>query len=136
MPVPALALATMQALLAHPWSGNIRELENVVQAALITARAIGSVTLEPQHLRFAPAPRSFTTAPPQPQPFEAIRAQLDRLFVAPPHDLYLQLEELFFKRAFNFCAGNQVHTAKLLGISRNILRTQLKHFGLIGEAGS
>lgn len=42
-----------------------------------------------------------------------------------------QLEELIVRRAFNYCGNNQVQTARLLGTSRNILRTQLKHFGLI-----
>ena len=41
-------------------------------------------------------------------------------------------EQTLIHTAFNFCTKNQVQTAKLLGISRNILRTHLKHHGLIG----
>ena len=41
-------------------------------------------------------------------------------------------EQTLIHTAFNFCAQNQVQTAKVLGISRNILRTHLKHHGLIG----
>jgi DNA-binding NtrC family response regulator len=37
--------------------------------------------------------------------------------------------------AFGHCGSNQVRTAKQLGISRNILRTQLKRFGLLGRPG-
>jgi sigma-54-specific transcriptional regulator len=33
--------------------------------------------------------------------------------------------------AYEYSRRNQVQTAKLLGISRNILRTHLKQFGLI-----
>jgi sigma-54-specific transcriptional regulator len=33
--------------------------------------------------------------------------------------------------AFEFAGGNQVKTASLLGISRNVMRTQLKRFGLL-----
>jgi sigma-54-specific transcriptional regulator len=40
------------------------------------------------------------------------------------------------KTAFVFSHGNQVQTAKLLGISRNVLRAQLKHFGLLGSGES
>jgi sigma-54-specific transcriptional regulator len=36
------------------------------------------------------------------------------------------------RTAFGWCHQNQVRTAKALGISRNILRTQLKRFGMIG----
>ncbi len=33
--VPHLSKAAQQALLSHPWSGNVRELDNVIQRALI-----------------------------------------------------------------------------------------------------
>jgi sigma-54-specific transcriptional regulator len=38
--------------------------------------------------------------------------------------------------AFTHCAGNQVHTAKRLGVTRNIVRAQLKRFGLLGRESS
>jgi DNA-binding NtrC family response regulator len=38
--------ATLEALEAHPWSGNVRELRNVVESAI----AIGSVVLEGTHV--------------------------------------------------------------------------------------
>jgi len=129
LPIPTLPTDTVNALLNYAWPGNIRELENVVHVALLIAK--GNV-IRPENLRFsgliAPGGESSANKP----PLEAIAAQLDRLFLTPPTELYEQLAALIFKRAFNYCAGNQVHTAKLLGISRNILRTQLKHFGLIG----
>jgi len=128
--VPILQPETKSALLNYSWPGNIRELENVVHVALINASAEGSNTISPAHLRLSAI--EFPAGNRQTPPLDTITAQLDRLFLSPPQDLYRQLEELFFKRAFNYCAGNQVHTAKLLGISRNILRTQLKHLGLIG----
>ncbi len=40
---------------------------------------------------------------------------------------------MIVRRAFAYCGGNQVHSAKLLGISRNVLRTHLKRFGLIAD---
>jgi sigma-54-specific transcriptional regulator len=130
LPLPTLLPETKNALLHYAWPGNIRELENVVHVALLIAS--GNV-IRPQNLRFSamPLPTSADNSLSK-TPMEAIAAQLDRLLLSPPGDLYLQLEELIFKRAFNHCAGNQVQTAKLLGISRNILRTQLKNFGLIG----
>jgi sigma-54 dependent transcriptional regulator len=45
------------------------------------------------------------------------------------------LESLLVSRALDFCHGNQVHTAKLLGISRNVLRTYPKRSGLLSSAG-
>jgi len=131
LPQPSLLPETKNALLHYAWPGNIRELENVVHVALLIAS--GNV-IRPENLRFSamPLPQNADSQHSK-SPLDVIGTQLDRLFLQPPQDLYLQLEELIFKRAFNYCAGNQVQTAKLLGISRNILRTQLKHFGLIGS---
>jgi hypothetical protein len=44
------------------------------------------------------------------------------------------LESRLVARALAFCNGNQVHTAKLLGITRNVLRTYLKRFGLLSSS--
>ena len=51
--------------------------------------------------------------------------------------LFDVVEESVIRTAFAWCNQNQVQTAKTLGISRNILRTHLKRFGLIGcDAGA
>jgi sigma-54-specific transcriptional regulator len=128
--LPIVLPETKNALLHYSWPGNIRELENVVHVGLLTAS--GNV-IRPENLRFSamPLPQGADSSQKK-APLELIEAQLKRLFLAPPADLYHQLEELILKSAFEYCSDNQVHTAKLLGISRNILRTQLKHVGLIG----
>jgi sigma-54-specific transcriptional regulator len=46
--------------------------------------------------------------------------------------LFERVEETLVRTAFAWCHQNQVQTAKALGISRNILRAQLKRFGMIG----
>jgi transcriptional regulator with GAF, ATPase, and Fis domain len=116
------------ALLNYSWPGNIRELENVIHFALLFAS--GDV-IRAENLRFSALPLPPTAGDNTP-PLEQIGALLDRLFVAAPPDLYAQLEELAIRRAFNYSGTNQVQTAKLLGVSRNVLRTYLKRFGLIG----
>jgi sigma-54-specific transcriptional regulator len=45
--------------------------------------------------------------------------------------LFDSVEEILVRTAFAGCHQNQVQTARVLGISRNILRTHLKRFGLI-----
>jgi sigma-54-specific transcriptional regulator len=128
LPLPTLLPETNNALLNYSWPGNIRELENVVHVALLIA---SGNTIRPENLRFSAMPLPHH-ANHHGTPLETIGAQLDRLFLSPPQELYRQLEELIVKRAFHYCADNQVQTAKLLGVSRNILRTQLKHVGLLG----
>jgi len=126
---PALAAGARTALLNYPWPGNIRELENVVHIALLFA---SGDTITAESLRFTVAP-TLPGGNDNGTPLEQIGTQLDRLFVAGGEDLHAQIEQLVFTRAFNHCGGNQVQTARLLGISRNVLRTSLKRFGLIGS---
>lgn len=121
-----------QKLLAYSWPGNIRELENVLYAALLIAD--GDV-IGPEHLRFTTMPElpGMIQGDAQSSPMEIIGAQLSRLFTSPPPELYQGLEETIIRHAFAHCRKNQVHTAKLLGLSRNVLRTLLKRYDLISS---
>jgi transcriptional regulator with GAF, ATPase, and Fis domain len=123
---PVLTLEARRALIGYAWPGNIRELENVIHFALLTADG----DIRPEHLRFAAAPQTVTSAPAS-TPIDTISAQLDKLFASTPAELYQSLEELIVRRAFSYCSHNQVQTARLLGISRNVLRTLLKRLGLL-----
>ena len=132
---PQLDAAARRALVDYCWPGNIRELENVMHSALLVTR---DGVIRPENLRFAGA----TAARPAPAPlpaaaatgagaFDIIAKQLDILFAAPPPQLYDRLDELIVSRGYAYCSGNQVHTARLFGLSRHILRTLLKRCGLI-----
>ena len=123
---PALAASARNALLNYPWPGNIRELENVLHFALLFTSG-EAITADTLRFTVAPGPPGGDSGP----PLEQIGAQLDRLFRGGGPDLQAQLDELILRRAFNHCGANQVQTAKLLGVSRNVLRTNLKRFGLI-----
>jgi sigma-54-specific transcriptional regulator len=50
-----------------------------------------------------------------------------------PH-LFQTFEALLVRRAFGRCQDNQVRSARLLGITRNTLRTLLKRHGLLSDA--
>ena len=129
---PLLTPETQRALLKYSWPGNIRELENVIHSALLTSR---EGVIRPENLRFPASPLlSGTTAGDDADPLEAIARQLQRLFASPPPNLYAQLEELIVRQGYAHSGGNQLQTSRLFGISRNILRTQLKRFGLISAA--
>jgi transcriptional regulator with PAS, ATPase and Fis domain len=131
--VPLLIPETRRALLKYSWPGNIRELENVVHSALLTAR---DGIIRPENLRFAATALQPGAAGRDAlaDPLDVIGEQLDRLFAAPPDGLYDRLETLIVRRAYAHADSNQVHAARLLGISRNILRTLLKRVGLIAAA--
>jgi sigma-54-specific transcriptional regulator len=47
--------------------------------------------------------------------------------------IYEHVEETLVRQAFARCNGNQVKTANLLGVSRNVVRALLKRFGLLNS---
>jgi sigma-54-specific transcriptional regulator len=137
----ALSAQASAVLLSYEWPGNIRELENVIHFALIVSSGdlIQAEDLkltgishrrqhEHQNLHTGPAFGSFQ---------QQLAALLSRMIEADQPELFDSVEEILVRTAYNASNRNQVHTARVLGISRNILRTQLKRFGLIGfEAGT
>lgn len=127
---PMLSEAAVGALLAYPWPGNIRELENVVHLALLVA---GDKILRPEHLKFSGGMSANTTnaerIPRLPQ--EVIREQLQRLFEVPGESLLFDLEDLIVRESFAHCSFNQLRTADLLGITRNAMRTLLVNHGML-----
>ena len=60
-----------------------------------------------------------------------MRGLLREMFMHWADSFYSDLERLIVTEAFSFARQNQVHSAALLGLSRNVLRTLLKRHGLI-----
>src|SRR5580698_384000 len=51
LPAPALSIEALQLLRAQPWAGNIRELQNVIERALILSE--GHAVIRAEHLLFS-----------------------------------------------------------------------------------
>jgi DNA-binding NtrC family response regulator len=142
-PIPALSPEAADALLNQAWPGNIRELENAVQFALLLS---GGDTVRVEHLRAIDTPlpegrsdwdRMAVDVPPfvsrEAQPLEAMAIQLRRAFASPGKTLFDDLERVIVTEVFEHCASNQSQSAALLGITRNMVRTLLKRHGLISD---
>jgi DNA-binding NtrC family response regulator len=127
-----VSTGAVRALQSHSWPGNIRELENVIHFALLMNRT-GMLETEDLRLsRAVGAPADATGASRDGEPMHELRAALQRLVerdLAPA--LYETVERLLLSTAFKHCGGNQVRTARCLGVSRNVVRAQLKRFNLI-----
>lgn len=64
---------------------------------------------------------------------ELLEEALYQLFALGGQDLYERIDERLMTSAYRFCERNQLQTARLLGISRNIVRARLiAHGALIG----
>jgi DNA-binding NtrC family response regulator len=143
---PQLTEAAMQKLLGHAWPGNIRELENVIQRALLVApRGIVDADhvmlvieqpeveplsqLEPRVIPKAPANAADAKRGEEARLRleEAMRALME---MGEPK-LLDEIDALIFRAAFRVAGNNQVRTAQVLGVSRNIVRSRLMRHGLL-----
>lgn len=131
---PALSADARVALTHYSWPGNVRELENVIRFALLVAP---TQELRREHLRLVGAPRETQQKhtgggheESEELPGQSLSGLLAQLFRAPGRRLLERLEGQVVGEAFLFTGRNQVRTAALLGISRNVLRTLLKKHGL------
>ncbi|MDP6491674.1 MAG: sigma-54 dependent transcriptional regulator [Kiritimatiellia bacterium] len=105
---PAFGAATMTVLERHPFAGNIRELRNVVHAALVEC---DGPAIEPDHLRLIDlAIPAVVVARAAPVVSEST-AELSTLNLA-------ELEQVAVQRALQEADGNMSKAARILGISR------------------
>jgi two-component system nitrogen regulation response regulator GlnG len=120
----------MERLNAYSWPGNIRELQSVIKQALL--RASGTVLLP----GFLPALRTdassgakeSTGALPDLDAFirEQIACATDDIYA----ETHRRVDKLLLTRALEHTGGNQREAARLLGISRQTMRTKLRSLGL------
>jgi transcriptional regulator with GAF, ATPase, and Fis domain len=125
---PRLSLTAQDALLRHPWPGNIRELRNVVERAALLC---SDGRIGPEDLALTPVPppssalsaSSSTTLPP-PANSPAVHAQND------PAPAGEEDERTRIIRALEACNGNQTRAAKLLAMPRRTLVAKLPRYSI------
>jgi two-component system, NtrC family, response regulator AtoC len=120
-PRPALSPSARAALEAHEWPGNIRELRNVVERAVLLAG--DAPAIDEAHLHMAEEVTARPSlAPPAPAPQSSTGVQLREELDA--------LERERILGALERCAGNQTRAAETLGIPRSTLLKRLDSLGI------
>ena len=107
-PAPAITASAMRVLERHPFPGNVRELKNCMERALILG---GGEPITEMHLRFLGAPTILNV---EREPVLTMKPMLA--------DLPLNLEaaeQALIQRALEQTGGNVVEAARLLGVNRS-----------------
>jgi two-component system response regulator AtoC len=112
-------------LLAYDWPGNVREMENVIERASILC---SDGTIRATHL-----PMNLTRRGPGGGngpggggfSMEGIALGNGESM----KEIVQRVEEKLITDALEKCGGNQVRAAKLLGVTRDILRYRMKQYG-------
>ena len=119
------APAAMDLIRRYPWPGNIRELENVIQAALLVSSG-SVVAAEDLNLR-----RLTANLVESSDAAGALEGALRDKVREPGPNLMQEVIDLLVLCAYEEAQGNQVRTAEVLGVSRNILRAHLARLAII-----
>ena len=112
-PSPGLSPTANAALQAYSFPGNIRELKNIIERALI---ASGGEIILPEHLNLVRG-CSHTAPPAAASAGKALAATLPLNLAA--------AEDALIQRALNECDGNIAEAARLLGVHRTRIYRKL-----------
>ena len=127
---PTVSAAAMQLLTQYPWPGNIRELKNAIECAVLLSTGSGSI--EPMHLPLEMLPNHpSTTAGPRsstPAPRSATRPAA--LTWPAASDEREQPERDRIIAALAAFSGNQTRAAEFLEMPRRTLVSKLTAYGL------
>jgi two-component system, NtrC family, response regulator AtoC len=116
--VRRVAPDAMAALLEHPWPGNIRELENLMERTVLLSES------DTIHLDELPSLRRGTPAVSGSEDLDAMGLkEYVRVHTA-------KLERVRIRRVLEAEDGNVTRAARRLGISRKSLQTKMKDYGL------
>ena len=137
----SIAPAALKSLEKYHWPGNVRELENVIRRALVMAKG-EAILLSDLPAEISGQASAPTAGPPVPagvgEGVTADVAALGRLLFQwarrePKMKVIPAVERELVIQALKETKGNQVHAAKLLGITRATLRKRLEKFAIQRE---
>jgi DNA-binding NtrC family response regulator len=123
-PAQEISPRALEILKEQPWPGNVRQLENALRRALVLCNG---PALLPEHFEEGEKGLQGETGSQEPERLETL---VDRILASGKKDLLEEAERLLIARALERMDGNQLRTARLLGITRNTLRSRMEKFGL------
>jgi DNA-binding NtrC family response regulator len=114
MDVSGVGEAARQLLEAHAWTGNVRELRNVIERAVIVAR---TGWIEPRHL---------------PPYIQALKPGGDPTVTLPAGTTLAEAERVLIMQTLERVGNNKAEAARQLGLDVKTIRNKLRSYGLSG----
>lgn len=112
--IKGVSQQAMNLLISQPWQGNVRELKNCLERAMILCKnqVIASKDLVLDQVRFM-------------QNHAQINVSI------PPEGISLdEVESFLIKEALSMAQGNQSKAAAVLKITRNTMRYRMEKYGI------
>jgi len=110
--IRGLSREARETLLRYDYPGNVRELENLIERAVVLTRD--------EVIGLADLPLTLAEPAPEPEAGVGLIAAVEGL------------ERRMIREALAQANGTQTRAAELLGISERVLRYKLKKYGLSG----
>ncbi|WP_242914071.1 sigma-54 dependent transcriptional regulator [Brevundimonas pishanensis] len=133
VPVKPMAPAAIRAVTAHPWHGNVRELENAMHRAVLLSVGpeidVDAIRLPDGRPllggAMAGAPAAAAYDPGVAGQAAQVADALNRSFVG---QTVAEMEKTLILDTLSHCLGNRTHAANILGISIRTLRNKLNEY--------
>ena len=114
--------AAMQAVLAESWPGNVRQLENTIQRAVVLS---GGRVIMPEHLDLAHAAPQAASAGPLGLDVAALVRE-----AVPLKQVLADVERALIVEALRQAEGNRSEAARSLHVYRRLLYQKMEEYGV------
>lgn len=113
-----VAPGAMNRLISHPWKGNVRELQNVIERILL-------MTADKETISSEDLPLEIVTASPETKAFPDLTEEGMDL-----ETLMADLEKQYLAEALRLTRGSKTEAARLLNLSFRSFRHRLQKYGM------
>ena len=123
-PFPRLSAAAIRTLSVHPWRGNVRELQNVIEHVAVDTEP--GAEIQPEDLHLVAEEEPATDA----NPASLVSTLLKESYHAARDRVIAQFERQYLTWLVNRVGGNMSKAARIAGVDRTTLYRLMGRHGL------